>query len=92
MVYSLCSNKIDAIQTAQESRLPFTCSLGDLEKFTTSDFEEGIAKFLTEFNVENERRFKDVGTMTEFTIIVPEVIMDGENVNLSVVGPSNPPM
>ena len=47
---------------------------------------------MTEFNVENERRFKDVGTMTEFTVVVPEVITDGKNVNLSVVGPSNPPI
>ena len=88
---ALCSDLIEAIQTAQEQRLPFTCSLGDLEKFTLTDFEEGIVSFLDEFNVQTqtEKKFKDIGTMTEFTVIVPEVIVkDSKDINISVVGPS----
>lgn len=60
---ALCSDLIEAIQTCQEERLDIDCSLSDLDKFSTEDFEEGVKRFSKKITI--PEKYFDASTQTE---------------------------
>jgi len=84
---ALCVDLIDFIQTNQESRLPLSCSINELDKFTEVDIKKGMDDFLCSLTSTDERvvsistmkesvKTAELGTITEFEVFFPEVVLN----------------